>query len=151
MRMTGKPANAGRKQDGTFASGHSGNARGKRPGTRHKTTQLAEQLMERDIKDVVQKVVEAARAGDMQAAKIVLDRIAPARRGRPVALTLPKVLKAEDVPTAIAAVIEAMSTGVVSPEEAAAVSSVIEGQRRALELVALESRVAALEQKATVE
>jgi hypothetical protein len=41
-----------------------------------------------------------------------------------------------------------MSSGVVSPEEAAAVSSVIEGQRRAIELIALEGRVAELERKA---
>ena len=146
--MTGKPANAGRKQDGTFASGHSGNARGKRPGTRNRSSQFAERLMEGAIEDIVQKVTEAAKTGDMQAAKIVLDRIAPARRGRPVALTLPIVLKADDVPAALAAVIAAMGDGTISPEEAAAVSAVVEGQRRALELVALEGRVAELERKA---
>jgi hypothetical protein len=55
-------------------------------------TLLAENLMADDAEGVVRKVVEAAVAGDMTAARLILDRIAPPRRGRPVPIALPEVV-----------------------------------------------------------
>ncbi len=77
-------------------------------------------------------MIADAIAGDMRAAEIVLGRIWPARKGRAIELALPDVRTAVDVTTAMAAVIKAMSVGDLSPEEAIAVSAVIEGQRRAI-------------------
>ena len=57
-----------------------------KPGTRHRATRLAEKLMANDAEDVVKAVVAAAKGGDMTAARLVLDRIAPPCRGRPVRL-----------------------------------------------------------------
>src|SRR4051794_1011252 len=72
-----------------FRPGRSGNPQGKARETRHNITILAERLMGADVKAVVAKVVEAAKAGDMTASRLILDRIVPARRGRPVQFTLP--------------------------------------------------------------
>jgi hypothetical protein len=68
-----------------------GNPQGKPPGARHATTIMAEQLMEGEAEAVVRTVVAKAKRGDMRAARLVLDRIAPLRRGRPVAIKLPEV------------------------------------------------------------
>lgn len=77
--------NSVRKQRGaSFQKGQSGNPSGKPPGTRHKTTMLAEKRMQDDAKDIVKVVLEAAKGGDMTAARLILERIAPVRRGRPV-------------------------------------------------------------------
>ena len=54
---------------------------------------------------------------------------------------------AAGVIAALAAVIAAMGDGTLSPDEAAAVSSVIEGQRRAIETGGLEARLRAIEEK----
>ena len=65
-----------------FTPGVSGNPAGMKPGTRHRATRLAEKLMTDDIGDVVKAVVSTAKEGDMTAARMILDRIAPPCRGR---------------------------------------------------------------------
>ena len=74
-----------------FKPGQSGNPKGKTLGTRHRVTVLAEQLLADDVESVVAKVVKAAKAGNMTAARLILDRILPPRRGRTVAIPLPDV------------------------------------------------------------
>jgi hypothetical protein len=62
----------------------------------------------------------------MTAARLIVDRIAPPRRGRPVPIALPEVIRARDVPAALAAVLAAVGSGELTPAEAAAVSAVVE-------------------------
>jgi hypothetical protein len=50
-----------------------------------------------------------------------------------------------DLPRAMAAMVAAVSDGTLTPEEAAAISAVLEAQRRAVETAQLEQRIAALE------
>jgi hypothetical protein len=146
-QSTAPPENAGRLQGGRFVPGVSGNPAGKKPGTRHRATRLAEKLMSRDIEGVVRSVITAALDGDMQACKIVLDRIAPPCRGRPVRLGLPPIVGAADLVKALAAVAEAMARGVLSAEEAQAAAAVLEHHRKAVETLDLEQRIAAIEAK----
>ncbi|CAA9282969.1 MAG: hypothetical protein AVDCRST_MAG04-3875 [uncultured Acetobacteraceae bacterium] len=86
---------------------------------------------------VLQAVVRAAEQGDMAAARIVLDRAWPVRRGRPVRLELPAMRTGADLAAAL---------GDLGPaEEGAAVAAVLEAQRRAIETQELERRIAILE------
>ena len=59
---------------------------------------------------VVKAVVAAAKDGDMTAARLVLDRIAPPCRGRPVRLNLPPIVSAADLVRALAARISKTGT-----------------------------------------
>jgi hypothetical protein len=102
-------------------------------------------MMQDDAEDVVRAVLTAAKAGDMVAARLVLERILPLRRGRPVAFALPDVQAAADLPAALGAIVAAVASGILTPEEAAAVAAVLEAQRRAIETADLEARVAAIE------
>lgn len=70
----------GRTPKGRFAPGTSGNPAGMKPGTRKQATMMAERLMSSDIVGVVRAVVRAAKGGDMMAAKLILDRVAPLYR-----------------------------------------------------------------------
>jgi hypothetical protein len=64
------PNNAGtRHADGRFRKGFSGNPGGPPQGSRHRVTILAERLLQTDFEDVCRAVVEAAKGGDMTAAK----------------------------------------------------------------------------------
>jgi hypothetical protein len=135
QRVRGKP----------FSKGRSGNPVGKRPGTRHRVTVWAEELMSGDVEAVIAKVVRKAKAGDMFAAKMILDRIVPPRKGRAVLFPLPPIKTTGDVVSALAAVAAAMSDGQLSPAEALEVASVIELQRRAVETQEIEVRLHALE------
>jgi hypothetical protein len=140
--MTEKTA---QNQTWQFQKGQSGNPSGKPKGARNKTTLLAEKLMQDDAAQIVQAVLDAAKGGDMTAARLVLERIAPVRKGRPVFLDLPTVRSASEIAAAMATLTAAMAAGEVTPDEAATVASVFEMRRKALETGEFEQRLAALE------
>ena len=125
----------------TFVKGRSGNPHGKKTGTRNKATEMAEELMTRSAEAIVRVVVEAAQGGDMTAARMIIDRFAPIRRGRPVKFSLPK----GDVVTVLGGVVDAVSNGDLSPDEAQSLAAVLETKRRAIETSELEERLAAVE------
>src|SRR6202022_926869 len=81
---------------------------------------------------VVAAVVDAARKGDMTAAMIILDRIAPVRRDRPVSFDLPKIERPAAAGAASAATRDAVSEGALTPGEAAEISKLIEGAVKTL-------------------
>jgi hypothetical protein len=138
--------NSATKQRGTpFKKGQSGNPSGKPPGARNKTTILAEKLMHDDVKEIVKVVVEAAKGGDMTAARLILERIAPVRKGRPVYFDLPPAKTAADIAAAMTAVTTAMASGDLTPDEAVTVASVLEMRRKALETEEFMLRLQALE------
>ena len=144
--MARKPANTGGNQAGSrFKPGQSGNPAGKAKGTRHRVTVLAEKLMEDEAAEVVKAVIAAAKTGDMTAARLVLDRISPPRKGRPVVFDLPSVETTADVLTALGAVVRAVADGTLTPDEAGSVAGLLEMKRKAIETVEIEARIAALE------
>lgn len=133
--------NSGRNTDGTFAPGNPG----KPPGSRHRATQAALAMLEGEAEALTRKAVETALAGDTTALRLCLDRIAPPRRDAPVTFALPQMETAADAARAAAAVLEAVATGDLTPQEGALVMGLIETCRRTLETCDLEARVAALE------
>jgi hypothetical protein len=58
---------------------------------------------------------------------------------------MPPVASSADVVTAIGSVLHAVAAGVLTPDEAATLSTVLEAKRRAIEIVEIERRVADLE------
>jgi len=145
--MARNPENTGEKQGGRFRKGQSGNPAGKPQGARHRLTVLAEAMMEDESESVVRAVITAAKTGDMTAARLVLERIAPPRKGRPVAFDLPPVETAADVLTALGAVVRAVAEGVITPDEAGPVGALLELKRKAIETVEIERRLIAIEEK----
>jgi hypothetical protein len=139
--------NSGSNQGGRFQPGQSGNPAGKPRGARHKTTLLAEKLMQDDADGVVKRVIEAAKGGDMTAARIVLDRIAPARRDSPVTIALPKIESAADAAKAMAAILAAVASGAVTPSEADQVAKIVAAFVSTLESSEFEARLRALEKR----
>ena len=133
--------NTARTQRRGFQPGNPGRPK----GSRNKRTLLAEKIMAEDLEGVARAVVQAARNGDMAAARIILDRLAPVRRGRPVQFDLPDGNNAESLSVAFGAVLRAVAAGEITPEEGAAVATVLEARRRAIETADLEARIAAVE------
>ncbi len=77
------------KNSTTWKPGQSGNLRGKPTGVRNKATLAVLALMESGAKEITTAVVEAAKAGDLTAARMILDRLAPPAKERPVSVELP--------------------------------------------------------------
>ena len=118
---------------------------GRPKGARHKTTILAEQLMADDVEVVVQAVIDKAKDGDMTAARIILDRLVPLRRGRPTPFTLPEQDDTDAVVQAFQSITSSLAAGELTAEEASAIASVLDAQRKAYETASIEARLEALE------
>ena len=140
--------NSDRNQPWQFQKGTSGNPAGKPKGVRNRATMMAEKLMEDDAEEVVRSVIAKAKEGDMAAARLIIERIAPARKGRPVVLDLPDAKTSADLAAAMAALVRALAGGEVTPDEAATIAGVFEIRRKTIETMEFEQRLAALEQGA---
>jgi len=128
-----------------FKPGQSGNVAGKPPGTRSKATQLLLALMEGDAANITKAVITAAKGGDLMAARIILDRLIPPAKERPVNVDLPDTSTSEGVRAAQSAILQAVSTGDLLPGEAAALSAIVESKRRSIETQELNDRITKLE------
>lgn len=139
--------NAGGKQGGRFRKGQSGNPAGKPKGARHKTTMAVDALLDGEAAKLTRKAVDMALAGDTVALRLCLDRIAPVRKDRPVTFTLPPITTTADVVKASAALLAAVSTGELTPSEAAELGKLVEAHVRAIEASEIEERLRRLEEK----
>lgn len=136
----------GRKKRGRpFEPGWKGGP-GRPAGSRNAATLLLDQMADGAANDVLKKMIEAAKGGDMRAAELILSRVWPVRKGRPVSLDLPAIKSAGDVVTALSTVAESVAAGALTPDEGQAVAAVLETKRRAIETVDHENRIKALEQ-----
>jgi hypothetical protein len=139
--LPGTRKNATKTRGKPFAKGNPGRPR----GSRNKTTELAEKLLAEDVECVIEAVITAARNGDMTACKIILDRLVPIRRGRPIEIKLPSAIDAKGVAEAAAATIAAVANGELTPEEGRILAEILEARRKAIETSEFEERLEALE------
>src|SRR5215211_737744 len=102
-----------------FQPGQSGNPSGRPPGSRNKTTLALDALLDGEAEALTRKAIELAKAGDMVALRLCLDRICPPRKDRPVRFDLPTLKTAADAVEAASAIIGAVSHGDLTPSEAA--------------------------------
>lgn len=135
------------KKPNRFPKGVSGNPKGRPQGSRHKATELALKLMQNDAKDIVRAVIDSAKGGDMTAARIIIERLAPPLRERPISLELPDTSSIEGIEKAQGVILDAVGAGDLLPGEGATLSTLVENRRRSLETFELEQRIAALEGK----
>jgi len=119
---------------------------GRPPGCRNKSSVILDAIGREGIENTIRMVKRKAdEQGSLRAASILLARTWPRGRGRAVALDLPVVETAAGVLRAQAAVVAAMATGEITPQEARAMADVLECQRRAIETYDHEQRIVALE------
>jgi hypothetical protein len=109
-----------------FQKGQSGNPLGRPLGARNKATIIAEMLLQGEVEAMTRLAIERAKAGDMTALRMCLDRAAPPCKHRTIAFELPPLESAADA--------------------ASALVDIVDGFARMLEATILEQRIAKLEQ-----
>jgi hypothetical protein len=124
-----------------FKAGNSGRPK----GSRNRVTMLAEQLLDGEADEIIRKIIEKAKQGDVTCLRLCLDRLVPPRRDRPIPFKLPPMNSADDASKAMAAITNAVACGELTPPEAAELSNVIVGYVKAIEAAEFEKRLCALE------
>lgn len=130
-----------------WKKGTSGNPRGRPKGSRNKATLLAIAAMEGELSDVVRVVLDAAKGGDMAAARLVVDKLIPATRERPISIDLPAINGIGDCANAQSLVLASVAAGELLPGEGETLSVLVENHRRSLESTDLSERLAAIEDR----
>lgn len=127
---------------GRFQPGQSGNPAGRPRGVPNPNTKLRKAIAEH-IPAIIDRLVTAARDGDVQAASLLISRVLPPVR--PDA----QMIEIEHVGDTLAERADAITTatlaGEISTSAAADLMSVLQGQARIIEFAELEARIAALE------
>ena len=100
---------------------------------------------------VAARMVKRAVDGDVGAARLILDRVAPIRRGRPVHLNLPNIEDAASVMNAHAALLSEVAAGKLTPEEAEPISALLGAHLKTIETVDIDRRLRDLESKSAAQ
>jgi len=98
-----------------------------------------------NAKELIEKAIEMAKGGDGPALRLCIERLAPARKDRPVWFDFPEMKEAKDAVKASAAIVAAIAAGDLTPSEAAELSKVIDGYSRTLQAAEFEERISKLE------
>ncbi len=131
-------AATGRRKNGTFAKGQTGNPGG-RPGNlanlRAKLTAGSD--------EIATVVLAAAKSGDMQACRLILERIVPALK--PITEPVPFDLDDTDLPSTARSIMRAIASGALPGDQGKVLLDAVLGMSRVIEVADLERRLKAIE------
>lgn len=132
-----------RKLSTKWKKGESGNPAG-RPKGSGLTGTLRRAIQDR-APEVVQVLVDAALAGDTQAARILLDRIMPVLKAEAAPVELPALADGTLTERAQAA-LAAVAEGTLAPDVAGQLVAAVAGLARVEEITELQDRIVRLEE-----
>ncbi len=130
------------ENSGRWKPGQSGNPAGRRPGS-GSVAALRASLVE-CLPDVLDNLTKAAVAGNLQAARILLDRVLPPLRAEESSV-LVDLSVAGSLAEKAQVVLTAAASGEVGPGQAAQMISALGTTARIIEAEELEQRITALE------
>ena len=131
-----------------FQKGETGNPAGRPRGARNRTTVLLENVLADDAEAITRKAIELAKAGEIAALRMCLDRLVPATKHEPVVFDLPPLHTAADSVAAAAKLVAAVADGDLTPSEAMDLAKVIDVYVGALATKGFEERLSKLESAA---
>lgn len=126
---------------GRWKPGQSGNPQGRPPGA-GEVAKLRASIAEH-VPNIIEKVVEAAKGGDIQAARLLLERVLPPMK--PTELTVPLALPDGSLTEQGRAVLAAVSIGELAPAQGAQLLAAIGALARVAEIDELTDRIEKLE------
>lgn len=125
-----------------FKKGVSGNPAGRKKGQTDAT--IIRRAISSAAPGIIKMLVEAAQNGDIQAAKILVDRICPPLKSQAVSIDLPTTGTLEKQGERV---IKATLSGQIPSDIGAQLIMALGNQARISDLAAIEERLAALEVK----
>lgn len=126
--------------------GVSGNPKGRPKGAKNHATRMILALLEGEAEMITRTAIEAAKSGDMVAVRLILDRLVPVAKERPVSIDLPDISSAAGIAAAQIAIVQAVANGQLVPRQGSTLAAIVEARRKAFETEEFERRIAALEE-----
>ena len=139
------PAEKTKPNHGRFRKGISGNPSGRPPGSRNRSSLLIESLLDDEAEQLGRKVIELAKAGNIAALRLCVERLSPVGPDRRVVFDLPPVRNLDDVSSGMACIAAAVSEGQLTPQEGETISRTLERHANVMVYLDLERRVERLE------
>ena len=136
--------NEPKKKPGRWKAGESGNPRGKTPGSGE--LQRLRAAIGEHVPEIIEQLVTAARGGDIQAARLILERVLPPVK----AIEQAQVIEMPEGGTLTdqgRAVLSAVAAGELAPGQGAQLLAAIGTLGKIAELDELAARITALENK----
>jgi hypothetical protein len=129
---------------GRWKKGESGNPHGRKPGT-GKVAELRESIAGH-LPEIIEQMVNRAKEGDVQAARLLLERVIPPLKSmeQNVMINLPANATLSEQGRTI---IQSVAEGILAPGQGQALLSGLGSQARLIEITDLQQRIAALESK----
>lgn len=128
-----------------YIKGQSGNPAGRPKGIKNKATLLRASL-EDDLPDLLAVVKKQALEGDIQAIKLILDRVMPPLKATAPVIELLELSKATTLSEKAEAIIDAVGCGELAPDIASQLISAVATLAKVIEIDQLQQRLEALEQ-----
>ena len=122
--------------------------RGRPQGSRNRTTQLAEELLNSRTEAIMSQALALAEKGDSQVLRILLSYILPRRRELPLKTGPLPMGTVEELSQASEKLMNQVTSGQIGLSDARGIADLLEHRRHILETENLEKRVRAIEQKA---
>jgi hypothetical protein len=105
-------------------------------------------LAAESIEAVFQAVLSAAtQDGDMAAAKLLIDRVIPSRRGAPVSFHIRPLKTPEDCAFAYADLLDDVGAGRLTPDEAQTISAIVAKRAELFPSIELAAEIEALKEQ----
>ena len=128
-----------------FTKGSSGNPSGRAPGSRNRATLLRDSLAE-DVPAIIAVLVEQAKGGDIQAARLILERtLPPVKAAGPTIEVELEGFACGDLKARAEAVTVAMGQGHIPVDVGQALMATLNSQASVIETTELADRIARLE------
>jgi len=130
----------GRVAGGRFAPGQSGN-----PGGRSGQTQALRAKLAEGADAVTRKILSAAKKGDMQACRLILERLVPPIK--PTSEPVQFELDDTDLPSAARSIMRAVAAGQLAPDQGKSLIDGLGAVARVIEVAELQKAVEELRQQ----
>lgn len=131
-----------KKRRGSWKPGQSGNPKGRTPGSGQ--LQRLRASIAADVPDILARLVDAAKAGDVQAARLILERVLPPVKAVEQAVEIP-FPNGGTLTAKASAVLSAAAAGVLAPGQAAQLITALGGVAKISEIEDLTIRIEKLE------
>lgn len=129
-----------------FKKGQSGNPKGKKPGTPNKRTKLAA-LLEPHAEKLINKTVELALSGDVNALRLCIDRLIPKATNQQIQIDLQDldIGCSSNLSTIGKKIFDATTNGTITSDDGKQLMSILDSQRKILEHIDFDRRISNLE------